>query len=412
MSFEPNTQIRISLGFDEKPHPVGRLALHDHKIYFEYDSDFIRQGLDLSPINCPVMPGVQTFDSFLFEGLPGVFNDSLPDGWGRSLLDRHLRSQGLIPQKLSALDRLVHVGFTGMGALAYEPDYTSRVSNSIINIDDLASQVNKVLTGDGTDVLAELLVLNGSSAGARPKAVIGLYKNRKDVIHSTNYMQDGYEPWLVKFPNVSDGADSGAIEYIYALMAVESGLTMPEVHLFPAQTGSGYFAVQRFDRNGNQRLHMHTACGLLHSDFRTPMLDYQDLLALTMILTKDMREVEKMYRLAVFNVLAHNRDDHAKNFSFLMDKNGEWKIAPAYDLTFSTGPGGKQSTMVLGGSENIGVDTLVKLGLESMLDKTSIEATVEQTRDALSKWSELAKNYAVSSSNINLIALKTNFGNA
>lgn len=411
MSFEPVSHIKVGLCFDGDTLPVGRLASRDRKIYFEYAGAFIDHGLEISPLKCALKPGVQSFDPFLYEGLPGVFNDSLPDGWGRLLLDRQMRSLGILSETLSPLDRLAHVGCTGMGALVYEPDYTSELSDGNVNMDLLAGQAQQALSGKATDVLAELLALNGSSAGARPKAMIGLHKNRQDVVHGTNPLQTDYQPWLVKFPNLGDGADAGAIEYVYALMAMNAGLVMPDVHLFPSQTGGGYFAVKRFDRHGSKRLHMHTACGLLHADFRTPSLDYEDLTALTMILTRDIREVEKMYRLAVFNVLAHNRDDHAKNFSYLMDEAGEWKLSPAYDLTFSSGPRGEQSTLVMGEGRNPGRADLVKLGLEAKLPGNTIDAIVEQTRFALSKWTQLARQYGVSRSNIDLIDAKLSKSN-
>ena len=200
---------------------------------------------------------------------------------------------------------------------------------------------------------------------------------------------------LVKFPNAYDGADAGAIEYVYALMAAEAGLDMPEAHLFSAQKGAGYFAVKRFDRQGTKRLHMHTACRLLHSDFRMPSLDYEDLLALTMTLTKDIREVEKMFRLAVFNVLAHNRDDHAKNFSFLMDATGEWKTSPAYDLTFSSGPNGEQSTTVLGEGGSPDAGHLTKLGLDAKIPQECIDRIIARTKSALSEWVGLRSNMAL-----------------
>ena len=138
-------------------------------------------------------------------------------------------------------------------------------------------------------------------------------------------------------------------------MATRSGIAIPETHLFPAKKSAGYFATKRFDRDCPKSLHMHTVCGLLHSDFRSPSLDYQDLIELTTLLTRDVRETEKMFRLAVFNVLAHNRDDHSKNFSFLMNEVGEWQLSPAYDLTFSSGPGGEQSTMVIGEGKTPGL---------------------------------------------------------
>jgi serine/threonine-protein kinase HipA len=151
---------------------------------------------------------------------------------------------------------------------------------------------------------------------------------------------------------------------------------------------------------------MHTACGLLHSDYRTPSLDYEDLSALTSSLTRDVREVEKMYQLAVFNVLSHNRDDHSKNFSFLMDETGEWNLSPAYDLTFSSGPRGEQSTMVMGEGRNPGQDHLRKLGIDAKLSNDRIDEIINQTRGALSKWDELAVRYGVSASSIALIKSK------
>jgi serine/threonine-protein kinase HipA len=179
---------------------------------------------------------------------------------------------------------------------------------------------------------------------------------------------------------------------------------MMEAHLFPAKKGAGYFATKRFDRTeSGERLHMHTACGLLHSDFRVPSLDYQDLIKATMILTRDIREAQKMYRLAVFNALSHNRDDHAKNFSFLMDASGAWKMAPAYDLTFSSGPGGEQSTMVMGEGKNPGIEHLLKLAEVTDLSRADAQRIIDETVTALLQWKELAKSCGVSKASIKRI---------
>jgi serine/threonine-protein kinase HipA len=207
----------------------------------------------------------------------------------------------------------------------------------------------------------------------------------------------------VKFPNTQDGVDAGAIEFAYADMARAAGIDMMATHLFPAKKGAGFFATRRFDREGDKRLHVHTASGLLHADHRIPSLDYEDLIVLTMRLTRDIREAEKMFRLAVFNVLAHNQDDHAKNFTFLMDAAGNWRLSPAYDLTFSSGPGGEQTTMVKGEGKAPGMEHLRKLGADADLPKARIEEIIAQTQDALSKWSALAKAYNVRAANIKLI---------
>lgn len=406
-SYISTPEIKVGLNLGGGVISVGRLASHDHKTYFEYDTSFLKRGLELSPIKLPAKPGLSTFDYFLFEGLPGVFNDSLPDGWGRLLFDRHLRSLGVLPADVSALDRLAYVGNNGMGALVYEPDHsTTTEEDSLLNLDKLAEQAQEVMEGRSEDVLQLLLEVNGSSAGARPKALIGVDSLKQNISHGVCNLPEGYEPWLVKFPNTHDGPDAGAIEYAYAQMAKEAGIHMPDVHLFPAQHGSGYFAIKRFDRNGTKRFHMHTACGLLHSDFRVPSLDYQDLIALTILLTRDVREVEKMFRLAVFNVMTHNRDDHAKNFSYLMNEVGQWTLSPAYDLTFSSGPRMEQSTTVMGEGRNPGTEHLRKLGVELNISHSRITDIIDQTKSALATWSEKAKEYGVSKTNIDLIGKK------
>lgn len=402
------TEVKVGINFGEGVSPVGRLAIRERTIYFEYDSAFIKRGMEISPLRLPLQPGVQSFDYDLFEGLPGVFNDSLPDGWGRLLFDRFVRSQGVLPIDITPLDRLAHVGSHTLGALVFEPDYSADERQDDIILDKLASHAQEVLEGTSDDVLAELIALNGSSAGARPKALIGVNDKRDHIIHGGHDLPECYTPWMVKFPNIQDGNDAGAIEYVYALMAKDAGVEMPDVHLFPSKRGAGYFAIKRFDRDGDKRYHMHTACGLLHSDFRTPSLDYEDLIALTGRLTRDVRQVKKMYQLAVFNVLAHNRDDHSKNFSYLMDSQGEWNLSPAYDLTFSSGPRGEQSTMVMGEGRNPNINHLLKLAEEANIKKDRAIEIIDATKISLSKWPELAKQYGVSDMNIKLIGEKLN----
>jgi len=403
MKHSSSNEIKVSLDFGKTPISVGRLAIKNRQIYFEYDSSFIEFGLNISPFKLPLQSGVTSFDRHLFEGIAGVFNDSLPDGWGRLLLDRSLRLQDILPDNLSPLDRLANVGNSAIGALVYQPDYSEKTADIELNLDVISAHTQEVINSDSNDVLQELLVLNGSSAGARPKAMIGVDAERKNIIHGDNDLPEDYEHWLVKFANSTDGLDAGATEYVYAIMAQDAGVEMSDIHLFPAENGVGYFATKRFDREGKNRLHTHTACGLLHSDFRTPSLDYEDLLALTFALTKDIREVKKMFRLAVFNVLSHNRDDHSKNFTFLMDATAQWKLSPAYDLTFSSGPNGEQSMMVMGEGKNPTVEHLIKLGATAKLDDSFITQVIDQTKTALNNWKSLAIECGVSKANISLI---------
>lgn len=393
------TEIQVSLQFDIADMIVGRLVILDHQIYFEYDAVFLKSHLDISPFALPLTPGLKITHRTLFEGLPSVFDDSLPDGWGRLLLDRFMRSRGVLPNQLTPLDRLAHVGFNGMGALVYRPNFDE---NNIMEqtLDELALHAQHILIGSPDEVLPALLALNGSSAGARPKVMVSVDTKKKNIVCG---IAPKLQQWLVKFMNTQDGVDAGSIEYVYSLMAKNAGVEMMETYLFPSKNNVGFFGTKRFDRKAGKRFHTHTAAGLLQADFRTTTLDYRDLFTLTEELTKDRRDVEKLFRQAVFNVLAHNRDDHLKNFSFLMNAQGEWHLSPAYDLTFSSGPGGEQTTTVLGKGKNISIENLIDLGLQAKLSRQVITDIIAQTRNALNEWLTLAKKYGVTAENTQLI---------
>jgi len=408
-NYKAVTSLNVSLKFDDQVISVGNSAIRNNVVYFEYDSNFIKLGLEISPLKLPIQNGLQSFNSSVFEGIAGVFNDSLPDGWGRLLLDRNLRKNGINPETFSVLDRLAHVGENTMGALIYKPDYSENAKDGFINLDDLSDKSNEILETDTSEFFEELLALNGSSCGARPKALIGINKEKTLIINGAKDLKDNFEHWLVKFTNSFDGKDAGAIEYVYSQIARLAGVEIMDTHLFSSKKGAGYFATKRFDRIDNKRLHLHTACGLLHSDFRVPTLDYEDLIKLTSVLIKDAREVKKMFRLAVFNVLSNNRDDHSKNFSFLMDKQGQWKMSPAYDLTFSHGPKGEHSTMLMGEGKNPTIEHLILLSKVADINEVEAKNIIDQTRDVLSKWKNLAENAGVSKAKISEIGKIINY---
>jgi serine/threonine-protein kinase HipA len=372
---------------------IGTLAIKNRKIYFEYDKDFLKTGIELSPYKLPLKSGLFRCDDDTFDGLWGLFNDSLPDGWGRLLMDRHLMRLGVNPHSLSPLDRLAYVGSHAMGALSYEPE--REVENSIdeIVLDDLAKSSAEILEGSSETLLDELLTLNGSSAGARPKVLVQISDDQKQIIHGKQKLQEGFSHWMVKFASSMDSREIGAIEYAYSLMAREAGLQMPQTALLEGKKGR-YFAIKRFDRVGNRRVHMHSVAGLTHSDFRFPTLDYDDLLKLTLHLTKNVQEVEKVFRLACFNLFAYNRDDHAKNFSFVMDEKGVWSFSPVYDITFSHGIEGGHSTLYLGEGKNPTTEHLLELAKKHGLKKGAV--MVDEIQEVTSRWSEFAKEAGVS----------------
>ena len=349
--------IKVYLSTQLQEQLVGTLAYRDKNIYFEYDPIFLTSNIELSPYKLPLKSGVMVCDDTVFDGLFGVFADSLPDGWGKLLLDRYFLKEGVQYSDITPLDRLGYIGNYGVGALSYRP-YISDIEQKItqINLDNLASKSMKILNDDSQQDLEKLLLLGGSSAGARPKVMVQIDQDN-NIISGTQILQPGYDHYIVKFASHLDPQDIGKNEYLYSLAAKAAKIEMPNTKLLQGK----YFAVERFDRVGDTRVHIQSVAGLTHSDFRYPTLDYDDLLGLTLHLTKNVEEQIKMFRLAVFNLFAHNRDDHAKNFSFLLDKDNNWKLAPAYDLTFSQGPGGEHSTTYLGEGKNPTQEHLIKL---------------------------------------------------
>jgi serine/threonine-protein kinase HipA len=397
MSYRSENIIHVSLDFGSIVHKVGRLALVKRRIYFEYDTGFLTSGLQISPFKLPVQAGAIPCEDSVFEGLFGVFNDSLPDGWGRLLLDRKMRQFGIAPEQLTPLDRLAHNGSYGMGALVYAPDASEESTRpNGIDLDRLAMETRDVLAGDTGDVLTELLTLSGSSAGARPKVMVGISQNKKHLVHGQQHLPSDFTHWMIKFASNHDAKDIGAIEYAYSLMARAAGIEMMPTHLFPGQKGAGYFGVERFDRRDKTRVHIHTVSGLIHADHRLPSLDYEQILRVTLALTQNMQDVEKMLRLATFNVFAHNRDDHAKNFSFLMNEKGHWRLSPAYDLTFSGGPGGEHSTTLLGEGKSPGKEHLLRLAEKFSIPIRHTNQMIDEVTQAIKQWPIFAADAGVS----------------
>jgi serine/threonine-protein kinase HipA len=402
----PATILNVFLD-GEPRRKVGRLAAQGRRILFEYDPAFLATGLQISPFQLPNRSGVMIDEPQVFDGLFGVFNDSLPDGWGRLLLDRAVERLGIARQELTPLDRLAYVGRHGMGALSYEPDLSdSDRAAVVLELDAIARDAAGVLKGEEGPVIEMLLKLNGASAGARPKVVAQVSADKTRIIHGPATLPDGYAHWMIKFPSAQDDAAAGATEYAYSLMARAAGIAMPQTHLFTAHLFTAkkkrYFGIQRFDRDGNRRIHMHSLSGLLHADHRVSSLDYDALLKATQILTRDATEVERAFRLACFNVLSRNRDDHAKNVSFLLDDTtGQWSLAPAYDLTFSSGPGGEQSMTVMGEGKSPGVEHLSALAKKHGV--RSGQAILAEVQSAVADWPQHADAAGLSTNAAKLI---------
>lgn len=347
---------------------VGTLGLaNNYQVAFEYTDEWIETGFSISPFSLPLKKEVFLPTKEYFDGLFGVFADSLPDAWGRLLLRRLLKEKGKKEDELTVLDRLAIVGDSGMGALTYRPQQEFYEKEELADLDELAVSCQKILNTEYSEKLDELYRLGGTSGGARPKIMTKIDD----------------EDWIIKFPAHVDGRDAGVMEYEYALCARKCGISMSDVKLFPSKQCRGYFGTRRFDRKqGGQRVHMLTAAALLELDFTQPSLDYHSLMKLTSLITRNNEEdMDNMFRRMCFNVFAHNRDDHSKNFTYLYnEQENRWRLSPAYDLTYSNTYFGEHTTTVDGNGRDPGIKELMEVGKKAGLKKDWCREAAEEIR--------------------------------
>lgn len=351
---------------------VGTMALYENRLaVFEYDGEWLRDGFSISPFSLPLEKKVFVPKIDPFEGLFGVFADSLPDGWGRLLVDRLMRRNGLNPQTIGSLERLAIVGNSGMGALTYRPVILMENVQGDLSLDEIAGECSRILNTELSENLDYLFAKGGSSGGARPKILTKV----------------GEEDWIIKFPSSDDSQNIGKQEYDYALCAQACGLNMEEVRLFPSNKTKGYFGTKRFDRRGKGeegKVHMVSAAGLLETSHRIPNLDYDILMKLTLQLTRSMEECEKLYRLMCFNVFAHNRDDHSKNFTYLYEEKAQrWILSPSYDLTYSNSLGGEHATTVNGNGVNPGMEDILAVAEKIGLNVAKSQKTANEIKECV-----------------------------
>ena len=389
-------KLKVLLDFGPKQVEVGELALLEKRIYFKFAASFLDGPWDISPYYLKRSAQIQECSTSLFSGLFGVFDDSLPDGWGKLLVDRKLLASGVSMEEINPLMRLSLVGQMGPGALIYQPAEETQNKPAFLALDEMELEVVKVLSDEPTAYLEDLYPVGGSSGGARPKANLGFNPLTNELYLGHLEMPENYELWIVKFRSTFDVPDMAQVEYAYYLMAKEAGLLMSECRLFEGQSGRFYFGTKRFDRTPGNQIHLHSAAAMLQDNFRLSSLDYGHLMECAFQLEKDIAAAEKVLRLAAFNVLSQNRDDHSKNVSFLMDAAGNWTLAPAYDLTFSQSAHGHHSISVAGESKNPSKKNLLQLadtfGLKNAND------IIDQVYASISKWPVFADEAGVSRS--------------
>ncbi len=401
------TKLNVFIQFSEQEELVGQLILDGRRILFKYSDAYLEAGENLSPNQLKFDDNPQTTKEKPFNGLFGVFDDSLPDAWGYLLIKKRLSADRIAIESLNALDHLTFAGKNSMGALQYRPSVELEQEAIEINLDKLNNNISEVLSGESSVVIDDMFRRGGSPGGARPKIYAGYNPKTDSLISGIANLPEDYEHWIIKFAADVDSKDIANIELAYYKMALDSGIEMSECRVFISDTGNSYFGSKRFDRVGNDKLHMLSAAGLLHDDYEHSTLDYGNLIFQAKKLTNNAQAAEQMFRRAVFNVLSHNRDDHSKNFAFLMDAKGVWSLAPAYDLTFSSSSQGYHSTACAKNYVDPGRKELLELANALSINKAKV--TIDEIKGIIGRWRIYAELSGVSEASLKTIemSLKT-----
>lgn len=390
---------------------------------FNYDKDFIKSGIELSPIMMPLSEQMYSFPNLnkeTFHYLPGLLADSLPDKFGTDLLSRYLAEQGRSLDDISSVERLLYIGSRGMGAIEYRPSKEYGITeDKSVKVDELVKIASDILhkrenfhIKENTDTMKQIIKIGTSAGGAKAKAVIAWNRKTGDIRSGQIDAGTGYEYWLIKFDGTStDDAKTDKrcytrTEYAYYLMAKDIGINMNECCIYK-ESGRFHFMTKRFDRikESGEKLHMLSLGAIAHYDFNSPgTISYEQAANVMYKLNLNQDEIEQLFTRMIFNVMARNQDDHVKNISFLMDKKGQWFLSPAYDLTYAYIPNniwtGKHQMNINGKTENITKEDIVACGKKMNISNARIKNVIAKVENVVSSWdmyalqAELPENIA------------------
>lgn len=414
--------------------PVGVFHLNEKtgSVSFEYEKDFLSLGINVAPIMMPLSSRVYEFPELVkssFRGVPGLMADSLPDNFGNAVINQWLASQGRAPDSFNVVERLCYTGKRGMGALEYEPVMNKNTELdeqiSLQRISDFASAIlekkmDVVLSAENDVNYAQLLQLGTSAGGARAKAVVAYNEKTGDIRSGQVDLDKNFDYWLVKFDGVSKNGDHNSqdvpeytlIEYAYYKMALQAGLTMNECRII-SEGGRNHFITKRFDRVNGDKLHMQSLGAILHIDYNEPGLCSYEMAALTARkLGLPSSDIEQLYRRMVFNVLAVNQDDHVKNISFLMNREGVWSLSPAYDVTFASNPQNrwlKAHQMTINGKmSNISIEDLITCGEKMDIKSPKCKKIISNVAIGVKQWKDIASSVGIREKTIHFIQNELN----
>ncbi len=408
---------------------VGIVHQEKEKSYasFEYDEDFLKLNIEIFPIKMPLSKAVYAFPLLSgepFFGLPGLLSDSLPDSFGNKVIEQWLISQGKSLSDFTAIDRLCYMGSRGMGALEYKPVVTDfKDINDNLNVSKMVEFASDILKNRQSITLnanekiaySQLIQIGSSAGGARAKGLIAWNSKTNEIKSGQLTLDKDFEYWLMKFDNISNNGDYGLIddpqytliEYAYYKMAISAGVIMSECRIF-SSNGSNHFMTKRFDRINGEKVHMLSLGGLTHISYKEPLSCSYELAAEYMRqLGLPYSDIEQFYIRMVFNCLAVNQDDHVKNISFLMGKDGVWHLSPAYDITFSYDPNNKwlreHQMSINNKSNNFTLDDLLQAGKNMGIKKEKSLSIIAKVRESVSKFEQFAKEAGINQYNIDRI---------
>jgi len=381
---------------------------------FSYDKNFLKSQIELSPITMPLSEQIYSFPNLnneTFHSLPGLLADSLPDKFGTDLLERYLAEQGRSISDISSVEQLLYIGSRGMGALEYKPakEY-EKIKDDTVNIDELVKLAADILQKrknihikENSNTMKQIIKVGTSAGGAKAKAVIAWNKKTGDIRSGQIETGSGYEYWLIKFDGTStedtkaDKRCYTRVEYAYYLMAKSAGINMSECSIYK-ESGRFHFMTKRFDRikETGEKLHMLSLGAIAHFDFNSPgSTSYEQAANVMYKLKLNQDEIEQLFMRMVFNVMARNQDDHVKNISFLMNRKGEWSLAPAYDLTYAYIPNsiwtGKHQMSINGKTENLTKQDIIDCGRHMNISVMRIKNIIEKVETAIINWDKYAQ---------------------
>ena len=379
---------------------LGTLADNGSTLLFEYAAEALKRQIEFSPRHLKLRESAYgDFPAFQHR-LPGLIADALPDGWGLLLVDRLFRQRGLAPETLSPLDRLAFIADRAMGALSFEPSEALELPSQNLELLHLAQDARTLINDKDSLALKQMVILGGSPHGARPKVLVQFDEATGRISNDAN--APGM-PWLVKFQARGEHKEVCSIEQCYADIAHRCGLNMPTTRYFDLDAKLAGFGVERFDRETGLRVPIHTLAGALHANFQLPSLDYATYLRATRMFTRDEREVEKAFERCVFNLVFNNRDDHAKNFAFRMNRDFQWKLAPCYDLTYCSGAAGEHQMTIMGEGKSPGKAHLLRLAKDSGLSESWASQVIDRITTVAVEFKKRIKDHPIRAASVKAI---------